>query len=347
MSSSNWAEGGARAAPDCACFAANTRILTPDGDVPVQNLAPGDEVLTLRGSSDAVMRIIWAGRRSIDLWRHPRPDKVMPIRFIAGALGIGLPEHDLLLSPDHCLFIGGHLIEAKILVNGATVIQDESFRHITYHHIELEQHDVVLAEGVPVETFLDKGNRRMFDGAPAPMLHPDFAPATRLSACAPLALDGPIVHTARQDLLERAHTLGFAVTNEGDLLVKAGIEKLLPERGSLPDRMLFELTQPYASVELLSSTGVPAHTGADPDDSRRLGVAVTRLTLLTGDGAIEIALDDPAHRGFHDPEGAHRWTNGAARIALPAYTGRAILEVSVKGHAARWAPAPKTSAVSA
>jgi len=331
---------------DYACFAADTRILTPDGDVPVQALRAGDEVLTLRGASDAIGRVIWTGRRNIDISRHPRPEKVMPVRILAGALAAGLPDHDLLLSPDHCLFIDGHLIEAKTLVNGATIIQDDSFSHIAYHHIELERHDIVLAEGVPVETFLDRGNRRMFEGAPAPVLHPDFEPASRAGACAKLATGGQVVNAARQRLLNRALALGFAVTREADLLVKAGIEKLRPHRNSGPTLMLFELTQPYRTVDLLSSAGVPAHIGADPDDRRRLGVAVTGMRLLTGGTTIDIELDDPAHHGFHAPEGSVRWTNGAARIRLPAYSGAAILEIHLKGQAPRWIAARKPSAAS-
>ncbi len=329
---------------DIACFAAGSRLLTPDGDVPVQALAVGDEILTLRGDGDAVGRVIWAGKRRIDLSRHPRPEKVMPVRILAGALAAGLPERDLLLSPDHCLFVDGHLIEAKTLVNGATVIQDDTLRHITYHHIELESHDIVLAEGVPVETFLDSGNRRMFEGGAALLLHPDFAPASRRQSCAALALKGPVVQAARQRLLNRALALGFAVTAETDLTVKAGIEKLPPSAKSEPNRMLFDLGSPYREVVLLSSAGVPAHTGADPDDRRRLGVAVTGLVLITGAGLVEIALDDPSHRGFHELEGSHRWTNGAARVALPAYVGPAVLEVRLRGQAARWAIGRKSAA---
>jgi hypothetical protein len=176
----------------------------------------------------------------------------------------------------------------------------------------------------------------MFDGAAAQMLHPDFAPQSRAHACAPVAHGGAVVQAARQRLRERAFSLGFAVTAASDLTIKAGVEKLPPAPESLPERMRFALAQPYREVELLSSAGVPAHTGADPEDRRRLGVAVTALRLLTATAAIDIPLNDPAHRGFHDPEGTLRWTNGAARIALPAFTGSATLEVHLQGQAARW-----------
>jgi len=342
---------------DADCLAAGTRILTPDGDVPVETLTAGDEVLILRGNSDAVASVIWAGRRRIDLSRHPRPERVMPVRIQAGALGPGLPEHDLLLSPDHRLFIDGHLIEARTLVNGATIIQDDSFRQMTYHHIELERHDIILAEGVPVETYLDCGNRHMFEGAAALALHADFAPAAHRSTarkiaapkagCAARAPGGPVIQAARQRLLDRALSLGFAVTDDTDLRVKAGAETLAPRPDSSPALLRFDLGQPCREIALLSSVGVPAHTGADPHDRRRLGVAVTALRLLTGAGPVEITLDDPAHRGFHDPEGAHRWTNGSARVALPLYTGQAVLEVHVLGQVARWVMARNPATITA
>jgi hypothetical protein len=326
------------------CFAAGTRILTPDGERLVQDLRAGDDVLVVRPHGDAVQKIIWTGSRTVNLARHARPEKVVPVRILAGALGAGLPERDLVLSPDHCLFIDGHLIEAKTLVNGATVIQDVFARTVTYHHIETERHEVVLAEGVPVETYLDAGNRQMFDGAAYHVLHADFAAASRENAVAELVLDGPVVHAARQRLLNRALALGFAPTASIDLTVKAGLEKLRPEADSLPEKLVFVLPRPVTEVALLSSIGVPAHVSASPADNRRLGVAIRAVTLVADGKRVAIALDDPAHVGFYDMEPAQRWTNGAARLALPAFAGRATLEIQTNGQAARWA-APRKPAV--
>ncbi len=343
----NWPLTVPAPAAEKACLAAGTRILTPDGDVPVEKLRPGDEVLVVRGDGDDVAQVIWTGRRTIDLTRHAHPERAKPVRIIAGALGTGLPEHDLWLSPDHCLFMDGHLIEARTLVNGATVRQDFSQRFVSYHHIELARHDIVLAEGVPVETYLDSGNRLMFEGAAATVLHPAFFAAARAASCAPLAVSGPAVLAARQKLLDRARTLGFAATHVTDLVVRAGIEKLRPEPRSTAHCLMFELSQPYRSVELLSSAGVPAHMAADPHDRRRLGADIFGLFLVNQGRRRQIALDDPGHEGFHAMEAGHRWTNGAARIRLPEFTGAATLEVRLFGQAARWAGAQNSAAISA
>jgi len=321
---------------DVACFAAGTRILTADGEVLVENLKAGDEVLTVREGSEGLGKIIWTGQRTIDLARHAMPEKVRPIRILAGAFGEGLPERDLRLSPDHALYIDGHLVEAKTLVNGVTVIVEKTTRHVTYHHIELASHDVVLAEGLAAETYLESGNRGNFENDAAPLaLHPDFVTTCRDAACAPLLVEGEIVTAIRGRLLERAVALGFAITGDVDLVVKAGAETILPET-DMDGELLFVLPAGSKSVTLLSGTGVPAELSADPSDRRVLGVDVTSLTLIAGGKRIAIALDDAAHEGFYGMEAGHRWTNGAAKIALPAHSGRAVLEVAINGQAARW-----------
>jgi hypothetical protein len=246
-----------------------------------------------------------------------------------------LPERDLRLSPDHALFIDGHLIEAKTLVNGVTVIQDMSTRFVTYHHIELVEHDIMLAEGLPAESYLDAGNRMTFESDAGPiMLHPDFTAVSRAKACAPLLLDGEVVVAARTRLLERAIALGFTTTGAVDLTARVAgtvIEPML-----MDGELLFLLPGGATSVELVSSVGVPAETSAAPGDRRALGVAITGLALVAGGKRTVIALEDKQHSGFYEMEAGHRWTNGAARIALPAYAGRAVLEVTINGQAARW-----------
>jgi hypothetical protein len=298
-------------------------------------LRVGDHVLTLRDGS--AQRIIWTGQRTINLDRHADPEKVRPVIILAGAFGEGLPERDLKLSPDHALFIDGHLIEAKTLVNGATILRDRAAKFVTYHHIELARHDVVLAEGLAAETYLDSGNRRNFESDAGPVaLHPDFAAASRAGACATLLTDGAILRAVRQGLLDRALALGFTRTDSLDVTAKAGADVIEPITDAAAGEMLFVLPPGATSVSLACATGVPAEVLADPSDRRALGLAVTGLALIAGGRRVEIDLNDPAHQGLHAAEGRYRWTSGAAEIALPAYAGRAVLEVSVGGQAMRW-----------
>jgi collagen type I alpha len=75
---------------------------------------------------------------------------------------------------NHAIYVDDVLIPAKHLLNGTTIRQEWRWR-VVYHHVELERHDVVLAEGLPTETYLDTGDRAKFSGAPMVVLHPDFS----------------------------------------------------------------------------------------------------------------------------------------------------------------------------
>ena len=122
----------------------------------------------------------------------------MPVRISAGAFGPGRPARDLLLSPDHAVWLDGALVPARLLINGAGVRQVERDR-VTYWHVELDRHDVILAEGLPCESFLDTGNRAAFaNGGGVAQMHADFA--ARLwdaDSCAPLVVAGRALERVR------------------------------------------------------------------------------------------------------------------------------------------------------
>ena len=179
------------------CFAAGTRIATPDGERAVEDLRAGDLVILAAGGSAAVR---WVGHRRVELRRHPRPESARPVRLRAGCFGGGLPRRDLCLSPEHALFVDGVLIPAHVLVDGEGVVQ-EAWDQVTYHHVELDRHDILLAEGLPAESYLDTGNRQDFANGVLASLHPDFAPGdVAAEACAPLRLEGAVVEEVRARL---------------------------------------------------------------------------------------------------------------------------------------------------
>lgn len=72
--------------------------------------------------------------------------------MVAGAFGPGLPKRDLRVSPRHAIYMDGNLFWARALVNGATLLQEQDTRKVMYYHIELETHDIVLAENLPAES---------------------------------------------------------------------------------------------------------------------------------------------------------------------------------------------------
>jgi len=266
-----------------ACFASGTRIMTASRwPVVVEALSVGDEVTILGGS---VEKIVWIGHRTIITNTHPRPESVYPVLITAGALGAGLPRRDLLVSPDHAMYLDGHLIPAKALTNGFSIRQVRR-RTITYYHIELTRHAVLFAEGAAAESYLDTGNRAAFEnGGPTIQLHPDFAQTLREQfGCAPFAEAGPAVEAVRQRLLDRA---GIACTAEADLTI----------------------SYKNGSAIIASRSAIPGELTADPRDRRRLGVKIAALEV---DGAT-IPLGHAALRqGWHAPEPDGRWTNGRA-----------------------------------
>ena len=186
------------------CFAAGTRIATPRSDVAVEDLRAGDLVHAELGGT--AQPVVWVGRRHLDCRRHPTPSQAWPIRIRAGAFGAGHPYRDLWLSPDHAVFANDVLIPAKCLVNGSTIEQIE-VDAIDYYHVELPRHDVLLANGLAVESFLDvNGNRGFFANGGAPViLHPDLtALAWEANGCAPLVVTGPALDAVRDQVNQLA-----------------------------------------------------------------------------------------------------------------------------------------------
>jgi hypothetical protein len=164
------------------------------------------------------VEIIWTGHRDIEFRRHPRPDSVQPVLVEAGAFGPGLPSRDLWLSPDHALFVDEVLIPVRCLINHQT-IQQISVSEVTYFHIELPEHDVILAEDLPAESYLAVGDRFDFDQDGEVIgLHPDFeARLTRDVAlswetrgAAPLVMSGPRLAAVRSRLAHHARSRRLA-----------------------------------------------------------------------------------------------------------------------------------------
>jgi hypothetical protein len=295
-----------------ACYAAGTRIATPHGERQVESLRPGHLVLTLDGRARPV---VWTGHRRIRFDARSAPWRCYPIRMRADAFASGQPRRDLVLSPDHAVFVDGVLIPARRLVNGATILV-ERVPAITYWHVELATHDVLLAEGLPAESYLDTGNRAAFANAPVAALRASFArdaaAAWAKDACAALVEDGPVLEAVRTRLALRAAAMGRALPPALDVTVAAA--------GSVDIAVPADIS----IVRLLSPVFRP------PGDARRLGVLLGGIML---DGRSLPLADGRLADGFHaietHGEAKVRWTDGAGLLVLGPAPGARALRVDI------------------
>ena len=331
------------------CYARGTLIQTPGGELPVEKLRRGKQVTTLVDGEAVSRTIRWLGHRRIDLTAHPRPETVAPIRVHRDAFADNAPRRDLLVSPDHAIFVDGMLICARQLVNGTTIRQERGWTVVDYFHVELDQHAIMMAEGLPAESYLDTGNRGFFANGDAPlMLHPDLTttrdhPTRAAGSCAPFVFDDAVIRPVWRRLAERAETLGHvwtapATTEDPGLRLLVDGQSIAPVTSG-GGRYVFALPAALSepgSVRLISRSGAPSDLVPYPADRRRLGVAVQRIVVRSSAGQSEIPADHPGlSRGWHEAErdgGAlWRWTNGDAVVPLSGLTGPAVLEIRLAG----------------
>lgn len=313
------------------CFAEGTRLETVTGLVAVEDLSKGDMVITAAGIQRAVK---WTGEMTVRPAAHPRPHEVNPVRVSAHAFGSDVPKHDVRLSPGHSVFVDGVLVPVGRLINGATIVQ-EAVERVRYFHVELESHDVLLAEGLPCESYLDDGNRGSFrNSAGFAEFYGRLDPKSWDDACAPLVADGPQLVQIRQRLHVQAEALGWMKAEDPALrIVAEGVDiKPLHTAGN---RHWFAV--PATSVLTLTSTGgVLSHVMPGISDGRSLGVAVSEVRV----NGVTVDLDaDAFGAGFYplerDGSTKWRWTDGAGSLSTMVMEP-AMIEVAVLMVAPSW-----------
>ncbi|MDE8349374.1 MAG: Hint domain-containing protein [Acidocella sp.] len=309
------------------CFAAGSLIETPWAQTPVEALQVGDIISTMAGPE----RIIWTGSRSIDLERIANPEAAYLVRIRAHALAWNIPAQDLLITEEHCLFIDGGLVPARMLVNGRSILRDTSIRRYSYHHVELAAHAIIKANGVLTETYLDTGNRAGFETSDCGLAPPD-PKSWAEHAAAPLMTQRekvqPIWERLNNAAIERGLLPAFGwrkptLTQDHGLHLQTEEGELIAPAEIAGNRFLFNLPPEARRLRLRSRTARRDETvGPFIDDRRRLGV-------LVGDiGFVEDGQDfkpwNPHHEaspmpGWHEPQWwGDRWTDGDAHLPLAA-----------------------------
>lgn len=141
------------------CYLAGTKILTPKGEIPIEQLQIKQLVRALSKEKLMNKRIQWIGHFTPKY----RSIYTIPIKICKSALADNLPNSDLWISPNHAIYINGIFVQAKNLVNGKTIYQDNSITDIKYYHIELSYHTAIVANGLYAETYLNSGSKHRFD----------------------------------------------------------------------------------------------------------------------------------------------------------------------------------------
>jgi hypothetical protein len=295
------------------CFCAGTYLTTPAGEELVERLKAGDLVLTASGE---VRAITWIGTGRV-LATRGRRNAATPVIVRKGAIAPNVPHSDLHVTKGHSFYLDGVLVPIEFLVNHRTILWDDHAQEVTLYHIELETHDVLVANGAPAESYRDDGNRWLFQNANAGWGQPPKSP------CAEVVTGGPIVDAIWRRLLDRAGSRSQQVlTDDPDLHLLVGGRRLDAEQQA-DSAYVFNLPPAARSVRIASRAAAPAELGL-ARDPRVLGVAVKRIVVRAGSKFRVIDLtDDRLAEGFHgyEPAGGLRWTDGDAALPVTLFDG--------------------------
>lgn len=335
-------EGPGNSTIFAVCFLAGTLIRTPEGERAVETLVPGDLVYVYHNGRQETQCIKWVGHRSVESDESAGFELTQyPVRISAGALGDNVPYKDLLVTPEHCLFIDGALVPARMLVNGRSITHDTSLARYTYHHFETQTHSVVMADGMLSETYLDTGNRvNLMAGAGE--ISCDRAtggsPEGRAMA-APLGVSQEFVEPLWNRIAHRAGVERNDNRKFDDVIPSI---HLSTEAGDIlsPVRVkdgyyIFHIPETCSLVHICSPAARPSEAiGPFVDDRRKLGVLVGRMTLYAPEGVTEIDVRHFLYhaRGWHAAEDhALRWTQGCAVLPLgySSGAGQRVLAIQV------------------
>nr|WP_294529615.1 Hint domain-containing protein [uncultured Rhodopila sp.] len=295
------------------CFCAGTHIATPAGSVPVEKLRIGDLVRTFSGRSRPIG---WIGVGRV-LATRGRRNAATPIIVRKGALADNVPYRDLHVTKGHSICLDGVLIPAEYLVNHRSIVWDDRAQEVSLYHIELETHDVLLADGAPAESYRDDGNRWLFRNANSGWDQPPKPP------CLPVLTGGPMVDAIWQRLLDRAGPRpGLPLTDDPELhlLVDGEVLRAVSNTGHAA---IFRLQAHPKQVRIVSNASIPCELGL-ARDSRVLGVALTKIAIRQETRfTIVAAKDGRLAEGFHalEPDSGLRWTNGDAVLPTELFDG--------------------------
>ncbi|MGX7347129.1 Hint domain-containing protein [Acetobacter pasteurianus] len=313
------------------CFLAGSMIRTLEGDVAVEDIQIGDQVVTFdwRNNNDVTCPVVWVGKARATV--HPElPDDEAgwPVRVLKDAIADGVPYKDMLITAEHCLFFKDRFVPVRMLVNDASIFYDKSITSYDYYHVETEQHSVITADGMLTESYLDTGNRSSFrqEGKVATLRGTVKNWAN--DAGAPLGVERSFVEPLFRALEWRENSVvgchidaePIETTTDPDLHLVTQTGAVIRPMRKTTHHYSFMLPPNTESVRIISRSSRPSDViGPFVDDRRYMGVAVADVQLQCAKQQFNITSHLQAEKpaGWHEADWTDcAWTNGDAELPL-------------------------------
>lgn len=329
------------------CFLPGSMVRTARGEVAIEDIRVGDEVLVLEEGAEVFRPVSWVGMQSVTVRPGLYPDEAgYPVRIVRDAIAAGVPYKDMLVTPEHCLFMQGRFVPVRMLVNNRTIYYDRDITSYTYYHLETGHHSVITVDGVLTESYLDTGNRHGFR-QPGPVVgFPGREKTWAADSAAPLDVSAGFVRPIFDAIAARArdhdiapHGPAMETTADADLHLVTDSGTVLRCMHHANGFAFFMVPPDVQMVRVMSRTSRPSDTvGPYVDDRRHFGVLIQDIKLFEGNVGRSIAthLAPDVPDGWYAGESTtSRWTNGRALLELgpryPASIGLLCMQVRVAG----------------
>ncbi|MCG4256211.1 Hint domain-containing protein [Acetobacter senegalensis] len=331
-----------------ACFLAGSMILTSEGEVAVEDIQIGDEIIAFdwRNKKDVTRSVVWVGKAHVNV-RHGLPDDEAgwPVRVLKDAIADGVPYKDMLITSEHCLFFKDRFVPVRMLVNGVSIFYDKSISSYDYYHVETEQHSVITADGMLTESYLDTGNRSSFrqEGKIATLR--GAVKSWVDDAGAPLGVERSFVEPLFRALEWREDKVSvkqapadLELTSDPDLHLVTDTGAVVRPMRKTAHEYSFMLPPSTQSVRIVSRASRPSDViGPFVDDRRYMGVAVGEVRLFCAKQQFDITSHLTAEKpaGWHADMGwdGVAWTSGNAELPLGDHLSNGkmgILSITVR-----------------
>ncbi|WP_255031730.1 Hint domain-containing protein [Acetobacter persici] len=331
------------------CFLAGSMIRTPDGDVAVEDIQIGDEVIAFdwRNNQNITRPVVWVGKTRAAVRPELSDDEAgWPVRILKDAIADGVPYKDMLITAEHCLFFKDSFVPVRMLVNGVSIFYDKSITSYDYYHVETEQHSVIMADGMLTESYLDTGNRSSFRQEGKIVTLRGAVKSWEGDAGAPLNVARSFVEPLYRALEWRENSASCShssaaqpeLTTDPDLHLVTETGAIIRPMRQSAQNYNFMLPPETKSVRIVSRASRPSDViGPFVDDRRFMGVAVGEINLQCAKQhhAITPHLQTEKPAGWQADMGwdGVAWTTGNAELPLGDYLSNGkmgILSLTVR-----------------